>query len=245
MLPEVSGQVGLPENRDPAELPFGWRCLASADVEKMYLQGAMWPELSPTDQALLRPQCGPVADIPFTCSPVVVESRVWDLRSSGSAPSSPLVLPFFSLLTPSGAASRMALVATTGQLMGGQGCWGVEGFFWRAQQPASPERQGAGLSQCARGCDLPPPERTDDKKIEVAADCLPLVHGAQLAVDATLVSSCQRGARRQCADHDGAELQQARRKKKTAHPRVGPPTVRQSVWWCLDAKSGRDGPTGL
>ena len=49
---------------------------ASVDVEKTFLQGAIWPELSPTDRALLRSQCGPFAAIPFTCSPVVPESRL-------------------------------------------------------------------------------------------------------------------------------------------------------------------------
>ena len=65
-----------PENRDPTEPRFGWQCLASADVERTFLQGVIWPELSPADGALLRSQCGPFAGIPFTCSPVVVESRL-------------------------------------------------------------------------------------------------------------------------------------------------------------------------
>ena len=65
-----------PENRDPTEPRFGWQCLASADVERTFLQGVVWPELSPADRALLRSQCGPFAGIPFTCSPVVVESRL-------------------------------------------------------------------------------------------------------------------------------------------------------------------------
>ena len=57
-----------PENRDPTEPRFGWQCLASADVERTFLQGVVWPELSPADRALLRSQRGPFAGIPFTCS---------------------------------------------------------------------------------------------------------------------------------------------------------------------------------
>ena len=65
-----------PENRDPTEPRFGWQCLASADVKRTHLQSAVWPELSLAGRALLRSQCGPFAGIPFTCSPVVVESRL-------------------------------------------------------------------------------------------------------------------------------------------------------------------------
>ena len=46
------------------------------DVERTFLHGVVWPELSAADRALFRSQCGPFAGIPFTCSPVVVESRL-------------------------------------------------------------------------------------------------------------------------------------------------------------------------
>ena len=53
----------------------------------------------------------------------------------------------------------------------------------------------------------------------------PLFHGAQLAVDATLVSLVRGdgSARRQCADHDGAALQQARRQKENTYPELARP----------------------
>ena len=72
--------------------------------------------------------------------------------------------------------------------------------------------------------DLLPPGRIDNRKIEVVADGLPLFHGAQLAVDATLVSPIRKdSARRQCADHDGAALQQARHKKESTYPELARP----------------------
>ena len=57
------------------------------------------------------------------------------------------------------------------------------------------------------------------------ADGLPLFHGAQLAVDATLVSPIRGNgsARRQCADHDGAALQQVRHKKESTYPELARP----------------------
>ena len=43
------------------------QCLASADVERTFLQGVVWPELSLADRAYLRSYCCPFAGIPFTC----------------------------------------------------------------------------------------------------------------------------------------------------------------------------------
>ena len=50
-LPEGKRQGRSPENGDPTEPRFGWQCLASADVEKTFLQNVVWPELSPADRA--------------------------------------------------------------------------------------------------------------------------------------------------------------------------------------------------
>ena len=93
--------------------------------------------------------------------------------------------------------------------------------------------------------DLLPPGRIDDRKIEVVADGLPLFHGAQLAVDATLVSPVRGdgSARRQCADHDGAALQQARRQKENTCPELARPRggrARLVVLGCVG-----DGPMRL
>ena len=140
----------IPREEGPTEPRFGWQCLASADVERTRLQGAVWPELSPADRALLRSQCGPFAGIPFTCSPVVVESRlepqifrVLLLRR--------LWCPSLSLLTSAGAAVPLTFVATTGQLVGGQGCWDVEGSVKESSSSRLPRGRGEGLSQRPRG----------------------------------------------------------------------------------------------
>ena len=77
------------------------------------------------------------------------------------------------------------------------------------------------------------------------ADGLPLFHGAQLAVDATLVSPFRGdgSARRQCADHDGAALQQARRKKENTYPELARPRGGRARLVVLRAKSVGDGQT--
>ena len=45
-------------------------------------------------------------------------------------------------------------------------------------------------------------------------------------------------ARRKCADHDGAALQQARRKKETTYPELAAHGAAEHVLWFWDAKPG-------
>ena len=75
-LPESRDQADPQRTGTPQNHVSGGNVLASADVERTFLQGVVWSELSPVDRALLRSQCGPFAGIQFTCSPVVVESSV-------------------------------------------------------------------------------------------------------------------------------------------------------------------------
>ena len=64
--------------------------------------------------------------------------------------------------------------------------------------------------------------RVDERRLEVVADGLPLFHGAQLAVDTTIVCTVRGdGApRRQCAPTDGAALAQVRRRKELRYPEL-------------------------
>ena len=70
--------------------------------------------------------------------------------------------------------------------------------------------------------DLFPGPRADNGRLEVVADGLPLFHGVQLAVDTTMVSTVRAdGApRRQCAERDGAALDQACRTKERTYPEL-------------------------
>ena len=63
---------------------------------------------------------------------------------------------------------------------------------------------------------LPHPPQ-DSRAIEVLVNGLPLWHGAQVAVDATLVSPVGRDGlpRRRADTHPGATVQEAARRKRT------------------------------
>ena len=70
--------------------------------------------------------------------------------------------------------------------------------------------------------DIPPGAAVDNRRLEAVVDGLPLFHGAQLAVDATMVSPVRRDgtAHRQCATTDGAAMAQARRRKEPTYPEL-------------------------
>ena len=77
-------------------------------------------------------------------------------------------------------------------------------------------RRGYPL-ECAAAQDA-----VDGRRLEVVADGLSLWHGAQPAVDTTLVSLLHSDgrARRRAADNDGAALEVARRRKERTYPEL-------------------------
>ena len=70
--------------------------------------------------------------------------------------------------------------------------------------------------------DIVRPNQLDERRIEVLVDGLPLFHGAQVAVDTTLVSALRRDGtpRPRCVDVDGAALEAARRRKELRYPEL-------------------------
>ena len=73
-----------------------------------------------------------------------------------------------------------------------------------------------------RDVDLAAHNNLDGRLLEVVADGLTLWHGAQLAIDTTLVSPLRRdgSGRIRAADHDGAVLVEARRRKERTYPEL-------------------------
>ena len=73
-----------------------------------------------------------------------------------------------------------------------------------------------------RDMDLAAHNALDNRRLEVVADGLTLWRGAQLAIDTTLVSPLRRDgtARARAANHDGAALEDARRRKEATYPEL-------------------------
>ena len=72
------------------------------------------------------------------------------------------------------------------------------------------------VNQYVRDLDIAAPSAADNRRLEVVADGLTLFHGAQLAIDTTMVSplSCTGVPHARCADVDGAATMGARRRKQ-------------------------------
>ena len=79
-----------------------------------------------------------------------------------------------------------------------------------------------GTNILVRDLDLVPQGRQDGRRLEVVAEGLPLFHGAQLAIDTTLVSPVRRDGlpRARCEREDGAALAMARRRKERTYPEL-------------------------
>ena len=80
--------------------------------------------------------------------------------------------------------------------------------------------------------------RGDGRRLEVVTDGLPLFHGAQLALDATMVSAlwCDGTPHRRAAEEDGAVLRAARRRKGRTYPELT-----RHVWWSWRVRLAGDG----
>ena len=75
---------------------------------------------------------------------------------------------------------------------------------------------------CFRDLNVDGISPTDGRRIEVIANGLGLFHGAQLAIDTTIVSALRRNgmARPNAAREEGVALEVARRKKETTYPEL-------------------------
>ena len=73
-----------------------------------------------------------------------------------------------------------------------------------------------------RDLDLLPQDRPDTRRLEVVADGLPLHHGAQLAIDTTMVFPFRRDGvpRPRSMTVDGTSLATARKRKERRYPEL-------------------------
>ena len=125
-------------------------------------------------------------------------------------------------LALAGVAVNSTALAITVQVARGQGFWG--GFALESAVARICREAGARVSANVflRDLDLPI-GAMDQRRIEVIAEGLPVFHGAQLAINATLVSplraDCEPQHRR-CPEVDGAALTFARRRKEHTYPEL-------------------------
>ena len=96
-----------------------------------------------------------------------------------------------------------------------------------------------------RDLDLPVPDATDSRRLEVVVGGLPLFGGSQLAVDTTLVCALHGDGTPHAgaADTDGVVLSRARRRKERTYPELVGPGCRSRLV-VLAVEGGRQVVTG-
>ena len=207
----------------PCLPPQDWQHVASACVEDHFFQTVVFPRCLPPERALLRSQGGPLSGLPFVVCPSSPHQRfashlfrVFLLRRLH------LPLPLSSRSCrcgrPLDARGHHRTSCPTSGVLGRRG-FALESAAARVCREAGARVR---TNVFVRDLDLLPQGVPDQRRLEVVAEGLPLFHGAQLAIDTTLVSPLRAdGAPHiQCADVDGAVLRQARRRKERTYPEL-------------------------
>ena len=193
------------------------RCPRVGGVERTFLQGVVWPSCHRRIEPSLDPKWS------------ICWHPVHLFTSGGRVALGTSVVfgaPSLSLLTSAGAAVPLTSVATTGQLVGGQGCWDVEGSRWRVQQLASAERQGGGSQSTSAwliSIFFRQGGSTTGRLRLWQTDFLcSMARNSQWTQPWCLLSEGM-GVLVASADHDGAALEQARRQKENTYPELARP----------------------
>ena len=193
----LPGVLSIPEQ--------GWQHDASSIVEQHFLNSSIWPNWFQESE--------------HCCALKVVlcqgsRSRLCQfLLRFGSTPTcsessscGDFAFLFPCLLTLAGVAVLSTALATTAQVVRGQ-VLGRRGFALESATARVCREAGARVSTniFLRDLDLLGIPATDQRRIEVIAEGLPAFHGAQLAIDTTLVSPVRAdGAPHQrCSEENG------------------------------------------
>ena len=191
---------------------------------------------------MFRSQGGPLSSVPFTCFPTSPLSRI-----DSSAFRVLLLRRLWLPLPPSSRSCRCGrLLDVLGHRAGcaEAGVLGRRGFVLESAAARVCREAGARVTTnvMIRDLDLLPMNHVDARRLEVVADGLPLFHGAQVAVDTTLVSPLRRDGTPhvRCAGEDGAALFRPA-DGKSEHTLSTQGNMEEPGWWFWPARLGRGG----
>ena len=207
---------------EPGEWRHGWQYFAAAQLEKTYRASAVMSDGSLAAKALLRSQSGPGAGAHLSALPVD-EARTLQPHHLRLILLRRLRMPLpldvrrcscGGTLDPYG--DHRSACATVGKLA--RRAVPLERAWARVCREAGARvQQNTLLREFNLNSDV-----TDARKLEVLADNLPLWNGAQLGVDATLVSPVRSNglAYPRAAVENGVRLEAARRRKVNKYPEL-------------------------
>ena len=161
----------------------------SSRLRRAWTTSSCPPPFGPASRTLRR-HCSVLKVVRFLAFPSPV---VLPLFTAGSIPRCSASCSFavcgslfLPLHVPAGVAVPSTPLATTVQRARMWECWVAVDLPWK-------EAGGrVSVNVAVRDLDIGIPDRADDRRLEVVADGLPLFHGAQIAVDTTLVSVLRR-----------------------------------------------------
>ena len=219
----VRPEVNSLDDAGPGMPQHGWQFKAMQNVDDFFMSTSIWPRLPDASKALLRSQSGPLSGLPFTCCPAAFHSRFYAQVFR--------VLLLRRLWLPLPPSSRSCRCGRPLDVLGHHraaganvGVLGRRGFALESAAARVCREAGGRVSVnvAVRDLDIRVPDRADERRLEVVADGLPLFHGAQIAVDTTLVSVLRRDGtpHPRCVNEDGAALAQARRRKELRYPEL-------------------------
>lgn len=209
----------------------GWQFFAARSLDNAFRQELLGRMQRP-DQAHLRSQSGPGAGHAFMAVPTS------PLQQIDAQPFRALLLRRLRLALPLVASrcrcrhlldphgDHRAACATAGTLA--RRSYPLESATARVCREAGARVR---TNVMVRNLNVGVARPDDGRRIEVVADGLPLFHGAQLAVDATMVCALRRNgtARPRAPDVDGAALTEARRRKERTYPELVGPRARSRL----------------
>ena len=209
-----------PEDHEPGSSRQGWQHEASSRVEQQFRALDLFPRITDTEKTMLRSQSGPGAGAFLSSTPSNPLTRI-DSSSFRTllCRRLRLAIPLSTRICRCGrtidhfghhraACARSGVLARRG--------FAVESAVARIC------REGGGrvaTNRMIRDLDLAVPNPGDLRRIEVIVDGLGIFGGAQLAVDATMVSPVRADGlpRPGAAAHDGVALTTARLRKQRTY----------------------------
>ena len=213
-------QVVEPE---PGEWRHGWQYFAASQRERFFRDSALFPSLSEPRQALLRSQSGCCSGRHLSLLPVSPETTYTPERFRAILQRRLRVPLAITARTCNGASCQRELDPYGDH----RAACAVAGRLVRRAGPAERMwarvcREGGARVQpnmYLRDMNLDGIAADDGRRLEVVANGLPLYHGKQLAIDATIVSPLRAdgAARARAASVDGVAIADAIRDKRNTY----------------------------
>ena len=197
------------EEPEPSQPKMGWQQRASRKLEDRFINDTVWPALTDSARALVRSQHGPLSL--FCRRP---RRQDWTLNLSAFSCAGDFTCPFPCPCAPADVAANMISLATIVLrvlwVLGKRGC----PLECAAAQVCREGGARVSANVPVRDLDLVAHNNLDGRR--------------QLTIDTTLVSPLRRdgSARARAADHDGAVLVEARRRKERTYPELSGEGVR-------------------